>query len=460
MNTSLLKKATALALSILMLVGIAIPVFAAADSTFYTITNPYETVDWDTWNQYKAQMHAHTLYSDGEMDIKDVVEAYYALDYDILAITDHGVVNQGWDKVPEMLPLIGINQYTKKLTPLSSKRYNEITKGTDRNGKGMMDVSLGIEMNGVVMRKNHVNGYFCGYGQGLWGNEEDYETPIAQTDKAGGISVINHPGDFFGANQDINRAFDPDNILPFANIFLKYESCVGTEAFNLRDTSARYDRVLWDNMLMYTIPRGRNIWGFASDDSHVESHIGCTADVFLMPEHTEKALRDAMEDGTFFACSKYARLEMGEEFVGTGNFAEITNIVVDDNNDTISITFKNTDLYSDKNAACVIECVADGVVIDSYTWESAQDSYTYTFDLNKHCDDIGSYVRFQIKDNGGMVLTQPFICDDGNMKDYLVNYPEKNTDYGTIGNFIFSLYETLRKTIIGELLYKLIVLQN
>ena len=68
-----------------------LPIGAFAGQVSYEITSPYETVDWDRWNQYQAQLHTHTLYSDGTVDVKDVVEEYYRLGYDILAVTDHGV---------------------------------------------------------------------------------------------------------------------------------------------------------------------------------------------------------------------------------------------------------------------------------------------------------------------------------------------------------------------------------
>ncbi len=447
------KKILSLFLAIIMIASAAIPVFAASGSKQYKISNPYETVDFDTWGQYKAQLHTHTLYSDGEMDIKDVVEAYYALDYDILAVTDHGVVNKGWDKVPEMIDLIGYNQYIKNLTPLDAKRYKEITTGADRGGRGMLDVSAGIEMNALVLRKNHINGYFCGYGQSFLGKEEDYETPAAGTEAAGGISVINHPGDFFAANEDVARAYEPKNIKTFTDVFMKYESCVGIEAFNRIDTAARFDRIVWDNVLSYTVPRGRVVWGFANDDSHVETDIGLTAEMMLMPENTNENLRTAMENGTFYICSVHARAEMGEEFKGNGNYAKITNITADDENDAITITFTADELYTDKNAAAVIECVSDGVVIDSFTFDSKQESYTYTFDLNDNSENVGTYVRFQIKNDGGIVMTQPFVCDDGHMEDYITEY-EKELDLGLIGNFIRGLIELFRKTLLGELIYK------
>lgn len=438
---SISKKIISLVLIVLMLAGVSVPVFAA-EQVEYTITNPYETVDWDTWGQYKAMLHAHTLYSDGEMSITDVVEEYYAQDYDILAITDHGVVNKGWDTVPEMLPLIGYNQYFQKLEPLSAERYAEVTSGADRGGRGMLDVPLGIEMNGVVMRKNHVNGFFCGYGQGIWGKEEDYETPVAETEKAGGISFINHPGDFFYASRDEARASDPEHLKTFADIFMKYESCVGIEIYNERDTVARYDRIIWDNLLMYTIPRGRVMWGFANDDSHFLSTIGVTADMMLMPENTVENLRTAMENGTFFACSTISKVEMGEEFRGTGDYAKVNRITVDEENDVISVDVTSSTDY-------VVEWVADGEVI------ATGDS----INLRDYSEEIGSYVRFQIKNEGGMLHSQPFVCDDGNMDACMIYYPDE-PEYDYITEFIMELMETLRKTLLGELLYRVFVLDN
>ncbi len=425
--------------SVLLVVSIAIslflPVYAFAGQVSYDITNPYETVDWENWNQYKAQLHSHTLYSDGTMDVKDVVEEYYAQDYDILAITDHGVVHKGWNVVPEVLDLVGYNQYINDFEPMSAERYKEITTGADRDGRPMLDVPMGIEMNALVVRKNHVNGFFCGYGQGILGVEEDYETVIAGTDSAGGITFINHPGDFFAANHDQSRAYDYDNLKVFIDCLMKYESCVGIEVFNLRDTADRADRIIWDNILQYTIPNGKNVWGFSNDDSHAFADIGVTQEIMLMPELTNEALRTAMENGTFFACSKYARNEMGEDFVGTGDYAKIYSLNVDDDSDTITVVASNYD---------VIEWVADGKVIA--TGES--------LDLREYSNEIGCYVRFQIKNEGGIVCSQPFVCDDGDMSDDGLEPKEEHVPNNIIAAFFKELIEMLRKTLIGEVIFK------
>ena len=424
------KKIVSLLLVLFALFNIFSVSAFATEKVSYTITSPYETVDWDTYNQYKTQLHTHTLYSDGGMDIKDVVEEYYRQDYDILAITDHGVVNKGWNKMPEMLPIIGYNKLFYDLSPMSDERYEEITTGADRDGRPMLDVELGIEMNGVVMRKNHVNGFFCGAYQGNWGGEEDYESPIKATHEAGGISFIDHPGDFYAAHHDYDRARDLNNLKIFIEPLLKYDSCVGMEIFNERDTVAQADRILWDNVLMYTVPRGKVPWGFSDDDAHVIENIGVTAEIMLMPELSNEALRTAMENGTFFACSRIARVELGEEFEGTGEYAKIDRITVDDDNDIITVTANNYE---------VIEWISDGEIIATGS----------SFNLRENSGKLGSYVRFQVKNEGGIMMSQPFVCDNGNMSEFLIDYPEQEPL-----SFFDKIVESIRKTILGELVYR------
>lgn len=429
------KKILSLVLVLFALLNIfSISVFAK-EKISYTITSPYETVDWDTFNQYKTQLHAHTLYSDGGMDVKDVVEEYYRQDYDILAITDHGVVNKGWDEMPEMLPIIGYNKLFYDLSPVSKERYEEITTGVGRDGRPMLDVNQGIEMNGVVMRKNHVNGFFCGAFQGDWGEEEDYISPIKATHEAGGISFIAHPGDFYSINGNRERAEDYDYLKIYIEPLLEYESCVGVEIFNERDTVAGADRIIWDNILMYTIPRGKVAWGFSNDDSHVIENIGVTAEIMLMPELSNEALRTAMENGTFFACSRIARNELGDEFEGTGEYAKIERINVDEEQDIITVTANNYE---------TIEWISDGEIIATGN----------IFNLRENSEKLGSYVRFQIKNEGGIVMSQPFVCDDGNMEAKIVEMPEPEP-MSAIEKVFTTVVDKIRKTILGELFYRM-----
>ncbi len=365
-------------------------------SKSYTITSPYETVDWDTWGTCKTNLHTHSTASDGEVDYADMIEAYYAQGFDVLAMTDHGVVNSGWNAPPKTVPILSFNAILKKPKYLTQARYEEITTGADRDGRGMTDVPKGIELNAAVLTKNHVNGYFVDYGQGLWGNENDYETPIAAVDALGGITVINHPGDWLGSSGDITIATDPRNVKFFADIIKKYPSCLGIEIFNLTNNTTKHDRVLWDELLQSVIPTGRNVWGFSNSDAHELDDIDTSFEVFMMPENNVANVRTAMENGTFFAISRYPKYELPGDFQPSGMYPVVTSIEVDDEKD--QITVQGTDYNT-------IQWIADGVVI-------AEGS---TIDLNSYEDQISCYVRAQLIGDGGVCLTQAFIADDGNM---------------------------------------------
>ena len=101
---SKLTKTVGVLLAALILGSAVMPAAMAAAPTDYTVVDPYAAVDWDTWEQYKANLHTHSTFSDGEFTLPDMVEKYYDMGYDILAMTDHGVINYGWNKPHNTFP--------------------------------------------------------------------------------------------------------------------------------------------------------------------------------------------------------------------------------------------------------------------------------------------------------------------------------------------------------------------
>lgn len=400
MNLS--KKAIGITMSIIFIFLLVSPAYAASDipGKAYTITNPYETVNWDTWNLYKANLHSHTTYSDGEMLLSEVVESYYALDYDILAITDHGVNGTKWNEKAKMVPVVGYYAFIGKYDTLTDKRYEEITTGSDRGGRGMLNVTQGNELNCLVLNKNHVNGFFADYGYAIFGVENDYETVIKGNAEAGGITFINHIGDWTKDDGDCSGNNDPKNIQKFADLFIKYPSCVGMEIINSSDSTTKYDRVLWDNILQVVLPTGRNVFGFSNDDTHVPSDVGNSFEQFMMPELTQEALRTAMETGTFFSTGRRVRYELGDDFRADiySPYPTVTKIDVNSATNVITVTGEN---YNN------IQWVSNGKIIATGN----------SIDLNAYEDDITCYVRFQLSGDGGMTFSQPFIVDDGTLSD-------------------------------------------
>ena len=179
---------------------------AAPAEASYEITDPYAEVDWDSWGIYKAQLHTHSNASDGYLPIREVVEKHYDLNYDILAVTDHGTINRGWDKKPQLVPLLRLVKYERTklapIYPLTAAEYEAYTAGTAASAtrthkNGMLDIPQGIELNMATPKCDcHLTGYFADYGQGLAGVYGDYETPSKGVNRKGGISMLSHVGEY------------------------------------------------------------------------------------------------------------------------------------------------------------------------------------------------------------------------------------------------------------------------
>lgn len=344
-----------------------------AGTTDYTITSPYETVDWDTYGQYKADFHAHSTNSDGNALLSDMVEDHFAKGFDILAMTDHNYLNVAWDKATN--------------GAMTTERMNEIMTGATRNGQGMTQITYSDEQS----KSDHVNTFFTNYNNTTGAT---LEGSIAKAQELGGISHINHPGRYTGAagkygDEGAVISNNPAVVQKYVDLFMKYSSCVGMEIINKKDGDSAADRILWDNILEQTIPQGRFVWGFSNDDTHSIAATGYSYNWMLMPKNTVDEVRKSMENGTFYAVAKVSVRELGANFVAVGEPPRISDIDVDQVED--SITIAGTDYTS-------IEWIADGKVIATGN----------TLDLNNYESQINSYVRAQLKGNGGIAFTQPF----------------------------------------------------
>ncbi len=422
-----MKKTSFKVLSILLVATMLFSVLQISSVAVvdYKITNPYESVTsylGKDENHYKTNLHTHSTYSDADIDLSAMVKGFYNQDFDVLAMADHGVIGVEWDKTPTLLALYQYNHaLLNDQSHLSSEENEAILNGTYRdanttrtNKRGMQNVTGAIEANYLVAQKNHINGYFMNNDsvEGVMGNEGDFETTVKMIEDAGGISHINHPGDWLSSAGDESIARDPGNVQFFANLMRKYDSCLGIEIYNLYDRPTGNDRVLWDEMLKVVIPEGRNVWGFANSDAHNLFDIDSAFMDFIMPTYSMDNVRTAMENGTFFAVSRY---EKGER-IGNGKaYPQVTCIMVDESADTITIIGRNCD---------TINWIADGEVIQTTT--SANGVVASTISLRSHTDDISCYVRAELQGEGGKTLTQAFVCDDGNMDD-LINRGPANT---------------------------------
>ncbi len=384
----------------------------------YTIKNPYESVMSllsDMENHYKTNLHTHSTYSDANDTMTDMIKGFYDNDFDIVAFAEHGILGKPWNEEPTHIPFFNFQYlWHGQRSYLTEEQYKAIKKGTYKTKnnlrtktRGLEDVPNAIECNMFTVMKNHVNGYFTDNAyEGVQGLEFDYEIPMSLIEKSGGISHINHPTDLLQAKKNPNCAKEEKNIHFFANLLKKYPSCMGIEVLNMYDIPNRSDRILWDELLKLLTPYGRKVFGFSNSDAHQVDQIDTAFMDFILPEYSLDTLRNAMETGTFFSIARYAKNELGEDFVGHGPCPRVIGIEVDDDTDTITI----------KGINCSeIDWIADGETIKTTTID-ADGEITSTIQLGEYADKISCYIRAQLKGKGGICLTQAFILDDGNME--------------------------------------------
>ena len=425
-----MKKFISVLLTALILTQMFVFCVSAEGEKNYIITDPYAEVNWDEWGSYKLQPHCHTTASDGYMTIKEVVQAHYDYDYDMVAVTDHGTINKGWDTVPELVPLIRLVKYERtkmsEIVPLTADEYQSYLTGTAASGtrthnNGMIDVPQGIELNmATPIADCHLTGYYSDYGQGLAGVFGDYETPSAGVKKAGGISMLSHVGEYVYTDKDsadhVGQKTDDYYPTKFARLFLDNAgSSVGMGINSATDAHTRCDRILYDQILQKTIPNGVVPWAFSFSDSHNDRSINDAYTMVMAPELTTGALRTAMENGTCFAVSHYSNgVELNgmpempgfdeqkvydEELWKLNNTPMVTRVEVDQDNDTITVSGVNCD---------TITFVSNGNVI----LREAIDG-TATLDLHSAelLDEPYLYVRFYITGENGICYSQPFVLN-------------------------------------------------
>lgn len=444
------KRLLSIILSALMLLPFSAVAFAADEG--YTINSPYADVIWEgdnAWGAYKGNLHSHTTYSDADIDLATMVKEYYNQGYDFLANADHGITGKAWNKAQTFLPLYAYQKLLgNKVQHLTDDEFQGITTGTyplydgTVRGSGMTCVVGANELNNLTLTKSHVNGYFLpeGVGDGFGGRENGFELAVSFVDKMGGLSHINHPGDFLESSSNIGAVSDKENVAMFGDIILKYDSCLGIEVFNENNSVTPYDRILWDNLLMYCLPYGKNVIGFSNTDAHRIRDIDTSFSVFMMEDNTTESIKETMQSGAFFAITRKLRENSiigPEKEIDARNtdipYPIFTRVEVDGHN--ISVNAENAD---------TIQWIGDGKVIASGSIADGAD--TLDLDTIEGAESF-SYVRAELFGKGGICLTQALVIEKGETADF-----EAPTGIAAfVKNLVYLIKSSLIWTIIVEL---------
>lgn len=411
-------------ISVLIVLAMFTGVFAAATSAqdaTYTIKNPYEDVIWSgegTYTAYKGNLHTHSTVSDADSDMRSMILGAYEQGFDFLAFTEHGVTGKAWNEKPVQRVLYTYQTIIgNKFTYLTDEEFAAVSDGSypvndTARGKGMFCVTGGNELNAVTLTKSHVNGLFLpeNVGNANIGFENGFEYAVNLADKNGGVSFINHPGDWLESEYDISAVYDKDTVNYFADILLRYDTCLGMEIFNGSNSLTPYDRNLWDNLLMAVAPYGKTCIGFSNSDAHDERMLNSSFSVFMMPECSMENIRSTMSSGAFFAITRrlYENPVIGPE-TGFDNISEapyteypmVNNVSVNGHTVTLGVT-----------DAQYVNFIGDGKIIATVPISESGQSVSLDLDSIKDAQNL-SYVRAEIYGSTSVCATQAFMLDDG-----------------------------------------------
>ncbi len=477
-----LFKAACTAMSAIMLCT-GIPAFAAAETDEIAISNPYANIDWADVNQYKTALHTHTNASDGDQTLKASIERHYETGFDVVAITDHGTTDYNWctdtgsKLVGKVLKLVGktdleLEYLGESGTFANGTSYEMVTRDGDDylvtdDGREIMRIPYGIENNAVSVNA-HVNSWFAEFRNNA---PCDYSAAVRGADKAGAISIINHPGEYSKARYELYTAdaydlSDPAYRYYFQKIYGlvdKYDSCLGVDMNSKGDDRTRNDRKFWDLMLTKAAESGKTVYGFCSSDAHQLNKIDTGSTIVLAENKTSADIKSALQNGEFFGYStclnngdelaqiaealkdiygeddglyaavadisaryeaeraekaqkakksnvgvKYQAIDVDGYFCMNAR-PEITAITVDDEENTITVDSENT---------AIVRWISDGRLIAT---TKASDGM---IDLDDYEDVLGGYVRAEVFGEGGMLYTQAFTInadEKAEQKNFSIN---------------------------------------
>ena len=267
-----------LTLTVMVLQGCSITSAIESSGKAYShviVSNPYESIDWETTGFYDANFHAHTTISDGRMKPEEITEAYYRKGYRVLALTDHDYLDDETGHHRDVF------SYPEKMHGILEEPSMLVLIGSE--------LSQGHHMNSLFITHRHI---FESEQEGLLAIQEGQ-----------GLAFFNHPGRYR---------------LPaswYVNLYLQYDCLFALEVFNRKDRYP-HDRQLWDAILYHLMP-DRPVWAVANDDTHVQRDIGYNRNLLLMERLDAASVRRTLKGGSFYLFRPDVRGERPKFFIRT-----------------------------------------------------------------------------------------------------------------------------------------------
>jgi hypothetical protein len=218
------------------------------------------------------------------------------------------------------------------------------------------------------------------------GKVYDLDSAFHMARDSSALVIMNHPGRYwkFKKKYAPGEKFSPEWYVDYLN---KYPEIVGIEVYNRPNDGYPYDRILWDEILTRTMPK-RPVWGFADDDMHVQKQMMGNYEFMLMPELTIPSLKTVMKAGAFYASNE-------PEHSGQALAPRI---------DSIKVNPKRAEIKVYAHDYKTIRWFSGVAGADS----TRKSNVVAEGDLFKYGKFDKSYVRFELKNDKGTTISQPF----------------------------------------------------
>lgn len=343
-------------------------------NTNYEIINPYQHINFSTYNQYKANLHAHTTLSDGSDTPLEQIEKHIKYKYDILAIADHDGQRTA--------PAFPWSQFTNE-TPIDFQ--GETCELYEISGRKILAV-MGCELAQGGFLEDH---HRVSLMNRTWKNIDEYKQFALMKNyedrfKHADSIIYERNGLWLFAHPSLH--FDHCSFDWYLNFVKDAKSLVGIEVFTYYKYNAKK---LWDYLLKNLMPMNA-VWGHAATDDHgskwgPDNRIGVCSDLILMEDMSPSSLYRALKNGEFFFVFDTQGNNLERQ---TQNLIPIIHdIHVDEHLGTITIDASH---YTD------IRWIYDGITIST-----GKTFYIRSFNFN--------YIRAELIGADGATLhTQPF----------------------------------------------------
>lgn len=266
--------------------------------------NPYAEIDWNRIAPYKANLHCHTVYSDGRAEPKELIYAYAEAGYSILAIADHdnyytrrqGERDPGTTHETTWPWTRWINE-----KPERTWEFREMETAAFYPALGEKGM-LAIRANELTSDP-HIVSLFndCGFPRRRTrpNAEHDHER-IGCVENKGGIAYWAHPSIYVPPHGWQNRfGGSLDAAIDYFGKFLtRYECLPGVEITQYDIEQRMPEAIIVFDRLLQNHYREHDIFLFGSDDNHQTTVAdNAVMTIVLAEELTAEAVRRAFERG-------------------------------------------------------------------------------------------------------------------------------------------------------------------